>query len=421
MGQRTEESQETKAKSASGYTPGVWLLVLHVRLTLHTISKSIDQLFLDEYRDTNDEKALQNFYVMSAMIIIFGIIYILLYHPYFFKMTRKGMQLRIACCNLVYRKALRLSHKALGKTTVGQMVNLISNDVNRFDNSLIFIPFILTGPLQTLITVLYLYWEGLDWPVFVGCSVLLLYLPFQMFMGRLFSKLRAKTAILTDERIRLMNEIIPSMRVIKMYTWEIPFAKMVEIARRLEVNKIKITSLLRGVNMALFFVSAKVIIFLALVVFILNGGTITAQLVFVAIALFNNARTSLTLFFPYGISQGSEALISMKRIQEFLLLEEKELQSKHIDKTEKINNADDAGVWLDEMSASWAEEDHSEPTLNKISFNVTPGELIVIVGSVGAGKSSILLSVLSEIPITNGHMKVRGKVAYARYSQIINK
>ena len=61
-------------------------------------------------------------------------------------------------------------------------------------------------------------------------------------------------------------------------------------------------------------------------------------------------------------------------------MEEKELQSKHIDKTEKINNADDAGVWLDEMSASWAEEDHSEPTLNKISFNVTPGELIVIVG-----------------------------------------
>ena len=287
-------------------------------------------VFLEDYRQKEDKYFLDLFYVMAALIIILGIIYIFLYHPYFFKMTRKGMQLRsdailkstdsmiiifrIACCHLIYRKALRLSHKALGRTTVGQMVNLISNDVNRFDNSLIFVPYILTGPLQTVVTIVYMYFY-LEWSVLVGCSVLVFYLPFQMYMGSLFSKLRAKTAILTDERIRLMNEIIPAMRVIKMYTWEKPFAKMVEIARRREVAKIKITSLLRGVNMALFFVSSKIIIFLCLVVFILTGGQITAQIVFVAIALFNNLRTSLTLFFPYGISQGSEALISMKRIE----------------------------------------------------------------------------------------------------------
>ena len=194
------------------------------------------------------------------------------------------------------------------------MVNLISNDVNRFDSSLIFIPFIFAGPLQTIISIIYLYFF-LEWSVLVGCSVLVVYLPFQMYMGSLFSRLRGKTAILTDERIRLMNEIIPSMRVIKMYTWEKPFAKLVEIARRREVAKIKITSLLRGVNMALFFVSSKIIIFLCFVVFILNGNTITAQIVFVSIALFNNSRACLTLYFPYGISGGSEALISIRRIE----------------------------------------------------------------------------------------------------------
>jgi ATP-binding cassette subfamily C (CFTR/MRP) protein 4 len=100
-----------------------------------------------------------------------------------------------------------------------------------------------------------------------------------------------------------------------VYTWEKPFAKLVEIARRREVAKIKRTALLRGVNMALFFVSSKIIIFLCFVAFILEDHTITAQIVFVSIALFNNLRASLTLFFPYGISQGSEALISMSRIQ----------------------------------------------------------------------------------------------------------
>jgi ATP-binding cassette subfamily C (CFTR/MRP) protein 4 len=171
-------------------------------------------VYLDDYQKSQDKSFLDYFHISGALICLLGIIYVFLYHPYFFKMTRKGMQLRIACCNLIYRKALRLSRKALGRTTVGQMVNLLSNDVNRFDNSLIFIPFIVTAPIQTIVTIAYLY-TFLKWTVFVGCSVLVVYLPFQMFMGRLFSNLRAKTAILTDERIRLMNEIIPAMRVIK--------------------------------------------------------------------------------------------------------------------------------------------------------------------------------------------------------------
>jgi len=51
------------------------------------------------------------------------------------------------------------------------------------------------------------------------------------YMGRLFSQLRGSTAVKTDRRIRIMNEIISGMRVIKMYTWEKPFAALVNSTR----------------------------------------------------------------------------------------------------------------------------------------------------------------------------------------------
>ena len=42
---------------------------------------------------------------------------------------------------------------------------------------------------------------------------------------------RKKIASLTDERIKIMNEVISGMRVIKMYTWEDSFAELVADVR----------------------------------------------------------------------------------------------------------------------------------------------------------------------------------------------
>ena len=101
-----------------------------------------------EYFTPNSSVTLSEAYLYGSGVVLMAAVYTFTHHPYFFGVMYTGMkvaslsimhlsnfnpclQVRIACSSILYRKALKLSNSALGKTTIGQMVNLLSNDVNR--------------------------------------------------------------------------------------------------------------------------------------------------------------------------------------------------------------------------------------------------------------------------------------------------
>lgn len=53
-----------------------------------------------------------------------------------------------------------------------------------------------------------------------------------VWLGSKSTDIRLKTAIRTDERVNLMNEIISGLQVIKMYTWETFFINLTKYARK---------------------------------------------------------------------------------------------------------------------------------------------------------------------------------------------
>ena len=70
-------------------------------------------------------------YLYGGGVVLMSALYTVIHHSYFNGVYVIGMKIRVACSSLVYRKALRLSQSAMSRTTVGQMVNLLSNDVSR--------------------------------------------------------------------------------------------------------------------------------------------------------------------------------------------------------------------------------------------------------------------------------------------------
>uniref|UniRef100_A0A671RX07 Cystic fibrosis transmembrane conductance regulator n=1 Tax=Sinocyclocheilus anshuiensis TaxID=1608454 RepID=A0A671RX07_9TELE len=387
---------------------------------LAEVIKVIQPVFLGkliqyfERSEPDNMAALYEAYGYAAGISLSALGLALLHHLYFYHVQRAGMKIRIAMCHMIYRKALCLSATAMGQTTTGQIVNLLSNDVNKFDELTIFLHYLWMGPLQAA-AVIGLLWQEIGASCLAGMAVLIFLMPLQTMFGKLFSKYRSKTAAFTDSRIRTMNEVVSGIRIIKMYAWEKPFAALVNDVRRKEISKIMSSSYLRGLNMASFFMANKIILFVTFTVYVLVGNKISASRVFVVVSLYSAIRLTVTLFFPAAIEKVSESAISIRRIKKFLLLDE--LVKSHVPLTQEDKK--EASVEIQDLICYW-DKSIDAPTLQNVSFTVKPGQLLAVIGPVGAGKVSHIklilsfhFSILGELPAEKGVVKVKGELTYA--------
>uniref|UniRef100_A0ABI0P2B4 Multidrug resistance-associated protein 4-like n=1 Tax=Bos taurus TaxID=9913 RepID=A0ABI0P2B4_BOVIN len=359
--------------------------------------------YIENY-DPANSAALHEAYGYAAGLSACVLVWAILHHLYFYHMQCVGMRLRVAVCHMIYRKSLRLSSSAMGKTTTGQIVNLLSNDVNRFDQVTMFLHYLWMGPLQA-VAVTALLWKEIGMSCLAGMAVLIILLLLQSCFGMLFSSLRSKTAALTDDRIRTMTEVITGIRTVKMNAWEKSFIDLITRLRRKEISRILKSSYLRGMNLASFFAISKIMIFVTFITNELLDNRITASQVFVVVMLIEALRFSSTLYFPMAVEKVSEAVVSIRRIKNFLLLDEIPQVNTQLPSEGEVM------VDMQDFTAFWDEESEI-PTLQGLSFTVRPSELLAVVGPVGAGKSSLLSAVLGELPPSQGKVSVLGRIAY---------
>ncbi|KAG8137613.1 hypothetical protein E2320_004834, partial [Naja naja] len=198
-----------------------------------------------------------------------------------------------------------------------------------------------------------------------------------------------------------MNEVITGMRIIKMYAWEKSFAELVNNMRRKEISVVLKSSYLRGMNLASFFIASKITVFMTFMTYVLLGNLISASRVFVAVSLYGAVRLTVTLFFPVAIEKVSEALVSIRRIKNFLILDEISQFRPQLK-----SNCENPFLNVHDLTCTW-DKTMEMTTLQDISFTVKPGELLTVIGP-----SSLLSAVLGELSTIRGFMDVQGKIAY---------
>ncbi|CAD6185430.1 unnamed protein product [Caenorhabditis auriculariae] len=398
---------------------------------------------LMSYFRTGSTLTEQDAYIAAAGIAVTSLISPLIHHPYFYGLLKIGTECRIATCTMLFNKGLTLSTSALQKTTVGQIINLLSTDVNKLDTAFMFVHYIWLSPLLVFFYG-YALWMEIGVSSLAGFACLMVIMCVQYHFSKQMGLCRKEIAKRADKRIGIMNEILVGIRVIKMYTWEDAFSKIVANLRGFEMKKVRDNAIAQSMVMGLFYASGKLIILCAVLCYVYLGNDLTAERVFVAFALYNSCRLPFSLFLPFGLQLLFEMRVTARRVQDFLLLEEfsqqnataitpgKDLDSsfssdiketllsvseKSTDAVCEINkskNSFNAEVVLQSFTTTWsADETSADATAIKgASLSARCGDLVAVIGQVGAGKSSLLSSILGEARPVSGSLKVSGRVAY---------
>ncbi|ULT92472.1 hypothetical protein L3Y34_009926 [Caenorhabditis briggsae] len=331
----------------------------------------------------------------------------LILNGYFYIMFRMGTKIQTALTGAVYKKTLLLSNSARRDRTVGEIVNLMAIDVERFQMITPQIQQFWSCPYQITFALVYLFLT-LGYSAIPGVVIMIIFVPMNIISSMVVRKWQIEQMKLKDERTKMVNEVLNGIKVVKLYAWEVPMEAFIEEIRSKELALIKKSAMVRNILDSFNTASPFLVALFSFGTFVLSNPAhlLTPQIAFVSLALFNQLRSPMTMI-ALLINQAVQAVVSNKRLKEFLVAEE--LDEKCVDRSENLDRSHNA-VRVENLTASWDTED--TPTLEHLELTAPRNSLIAVVGKVGCGKSSLLQALLGEMGKLKGRIGVNGKVAY---------
>ncbi|KAK3092515.1 hypothetical protein FSP39_003868 [Pinctada imbricata] len=338
-----------------------------------------------------------------------------------------GFKIRCAIISTVYRKSLSVSSVSVTKFSSGQIVNFMSTDTDRVVNFCPSFHAFWSLPFQIAVSLYLLHQQvGLAFLAGLGFAVILV--PINKWLANKIGQLSTEMMHQKDSRVKLMNEVLFGMRVIKFYAWEDLFKSRIEKLRAAELKSLKGRKYLDAMCVYFWATTPVLISILTFATYSLMGNQLTAAKVFTSLSLFLMLISPLNAF-PWVLNGLMEAWVSLKRLQSFVALTDFDHNSYYSQEFDPYNSEELIKVrkatfsWKDHFSSSdtkdekgldskftdeeCSQEEENTLILRNINFTIEQGQFIGVIGKVGSGKSSLLNALLAEMCRLQGQISVR--------------
>ena len=322
-----------------------------------------------------------------------------------------GMKYRILLTNAIYNKLQVMSCSQTQMLSFGNILTIITSDLFKFDEVFNFMIYLIVTPIGITVLVVLAYFE-IGWPAMFILIGFVIHLLMQFSIGYAINQLYKRTLEYSDIRNMRVREFIESIRLVKSFAWEYAVASAVRSIRRQELYRILTSYFFKALANALSVsVPLLYILMACLSSYTSVGGEFTSSRVFGFLALMY-LYIRLFIDFNRAVVGVAELKVAILRVQKVLL--------KHPIKnglqleTVGIELNDQTSISIGRVTAGRINNKTNkvEIILKEISFNVRSGEILAIIGKVGSGKSSLLLSLLNEIEIIKGNFIMRGSIAF---------
>ncbi|EEY56558.1 ATP-binding Cassette (ABC) Superfamily [Phytophthora infestans T30-4] len=338
----------------------------------------------------NGEKngfGIEDGYWLVAMMTASSLVAVCALNYLFFVASRIGTNMRSLTMSLVYEKALKLSSAARQEYTTGEILTLMSVDTERVFTAIVQGPWLVMGPLAFMVSCVLIGFLFDRYSALAGAAVLTAVMVISIQQGDRIAELQRRLLTVIDERVKVTSGTLQGIRVMKLYAWEDSLAQRVEKLRVKEVSLLRKFHSYQVVNTVMLFITPTFLSGATLGVYVLINHTITVVEAFTLVAMVNISRAALNQL-PLAIGGFSKAKIAYTRIDAFL----------------SSSEVSSMPLLLAEAKPGFQ--------LHGVNLEINCGSLVIIVGTVGAGKSSLINAILGGMPRTSGMLEIGGRVAY---------
>ncbi|CAK4619836.1 unnamed protein product [Aphanomyces euteiches] len=313
------------------------------------------------------------------------------------------LKFKSALQNLLYKKILVLNAKSRKVKSAGEVANLFTSDISQLLSVSYVANEIWIVPVK-IIALLYMLWQILGWAMLTGFGVIFVVVLLNRFLASAMKAIWKQLMEKKDVRMKVVNEVFGSIQIIKFNTWEERYYEKIRTLRDDELNSLWMRALIQASTTSMNYIAPVALTTVSFASYVLLfGQTLTATKLFTALSIFGLIKQPMTKL-PQVITTWMQALVSYKRLTEFLAHEERDPNA-----VTSVVSSNDIGVEITNGSFGW---DIQNPFFQNLNLTIKRGEIVVLHGSVGEGKSSLCNVILGELEIYEGSVGVNGRIAY---------